>query len=179
MESKRSVILFIAMSLDGYITGPNEDLGFLSMVEKEGEDYGYSEFVKTVDTVIIGRKTYDKVVSIGHQYPQTVKEAYIITRSERPPVENFQYYRGSPKDLVAKLRSQEGKNIYCDGGAEIIHELLLHRLIDEVIVSVIPVLLGEGISLFKGGRPQQNMKLVTSKQFDTGLVQLHYKMDGK
>ena len=77
--------------------------------------------------------------------------------------------------MIRQLKSKEGKNIYCDGGAEIINELLKNDLIDEFIISVIPVLVGDGIRLFKDGRPEQQLELVNAKTFDTGLTQLHYR----
>ncbi len=174
MKDKRKVILYISMSLDGFIAGPNDDLSFLSMVEEEGQDYGYSDFVKSVDTVIIGRKTYDKVISMGYEYPHTDKEVYIITRTERPQPGTFRYYTGSLVELVIKLKSKTGKNIYCDGGAEIANELLNNTLVDECIISIIPVLLGKGARLFNGEGPEQKLKLISTKQFDSGLIQLHY-----
>lgn len=174
MSTNRNLVLYIAMSLDGYIAGPNEDLGFLSLVEQKGEDYGYGEFVKSVDTIIIGRKTYDKVIAMGYEYPHTDKDVYIISRTQLPPVGTFKYYTGSLTDLLSRLKAESGKNIYCDGGAEIVQELLKNKLIDELIISIIPVLLGDGIRLFKDNRPQENLKLVGSRQYDKGLVQLHY-----
>jgi dihydrofolate reductase len=78
-------------------------------------------------------------------------------------------------ELVDRLKSESGKNIYCDGGAEVINELLKHDLIDEFIISVIPVLLGNGTRLFKDGRPEQILEFITTKTFETGLTQLHYK----
>lgn len=76
--------------------------------------------------------------------------------------------------MVGKLKSEKGKNIYCDGGAEIINALLKNDLIDELIISIVPVLLGSGIKLFNDGRPEQLLEFVSVKSFDTGLVQLHY-----
>ena len=81
--------------------------------------------------------------------------------------------------MVQQLKSESGKNIYCDGGAEVINELLKNDLIDEFIISVVPVLLGNGTRLFKDGRPEQLLELVNSKTFDTGLTQLHYKRKRK
>jgi len=174
MPEVRKLVLYIAISLDGYIADVNDDLSFLSIVEQEGEDYGYSDFVKTIDTIIIGRKTYEKVISMGYDYSHTDKEVYIITRTERPQSGVCKYYSGDLKELVFKLKNQQGKNIYCDGGAEIAHELLKSRLIDEFIISVIPIFLGGGTRLFKDGRPEQKLKLLSTKQFNKGLVQLHY-----
>ncbi|HTN21069.1 MAG TPA: dihydrofolate reductase family protein [Pelobium sp.] len=173
----RKISLFIAASLDGYIAKPNDDLSFLKLVEKEGEDYGYAEFTDTIDTLIIGRKTYDYVLKeIGSShYDNGHRDVYVITRTERPHVGKTIFYTGNITELVKRLKSEKGKNIYCDGGAEVINELLSQDLIDELIISVIPVLLGNGTRLFKDGRPEQLLEFITVKTFDTGLTQLHYK----
>jgi dihydrofolate reductase len=179
MKSERKLTLYIAMSLDGYIADKQDGLGFLSTVEKEGEDYGYTDFVKTTDTIIIGRKSYEKVLSMGYKYPHTDKKVYIITRTKRPDVGNFQFYNGNLSQLVNELKSQSGKHIYCDGGAEIANELLSNNLIDELIISIIPVLLGDGVRLFKDGRPTQDLQLLSTKQFEKGLTQLYYNIKKK
>lgn len=173
----RKISLFIAMSLDGYIAKPNDDLSFLKMVEKEGEDYGYAEFTAKIDTIIIGRRTYDYVLKeIGaSHYDNGQRDIYVITRTERPQVSRTTFYTGNLTELVVRLKSESGKNIYCDGGAEVINELLKHDLIDKFIISVIPVLLGNGTRLFKDGRPEQSLEFITAKTFETGLTQLHYK----
>lgn len=173
----RKISLFIAMSLDGYISKPNDDLTFLKLVEKEGEDYGYSEFISKIDTIIIGRKTYDYVLKeIGSShYDNGQRDVYVITRTERPQVGRTIFYTGNITELIKRLKSEKGKNIYCDGGAEVINELLKHDLIDEFKISVIPVLLGDGTRLFKDGRSEQTLEFVTMKSFETGLTQLQYK----
>ena len=173
----RKLSLFIATSLDGYIAQPNDDLGFLKLVEKEGEDYGYAEFTANIDTIILGRKTYDYVLKeIGSShYDNGQRDVYVITKTERPSVGRTIFYSGNLTDLVQRLKSENGKNIYCDGGAEIINELLKGDLIDEFIISVVPVLLGNGTRLFKDNRPEQTLEFVQAKTFDTGLIQLHYK----
>ncbi|NGM66875.1 dihydrofolate reductase family protein [Sphingobacterium sp. SGR-19] len=173
----RKLSLFIAMSLDGYIAKPNDDLSFLKLVEKEGEDYGYTEFTSQIDTIIIGRRTYDYVVKeIGaSHYDNGQRDIYVITRTERPQVGRTVFYTRSLTELVDRLKSETGKHIYCDGGAEVIHELLKDDLIDEFIISVIPVLLGSGTRLFKDGRPEQILEFIKAKTFETGLMQLHYK----
>ncbi|PRY07390.1 dihydrofolate reductase [Pontibacter ummariensis] len=175
MTPERKVVVYIAMSLDGYIAGPNDDLTFLSTVEKEGEDYGYSAFYKTVDTIILGRKTYDWVMKQVPVFPHSGKESYILTSTARPAIGKTRFYTGDVKELIAKLKSQPGKNIFIDGGAETVTALLQDKLVDEFYISIIPILLGEGIRLFKDGRPAQQLKLVETKPYDTGLVQLHYK----
>lgn len=173
----RKVSLFIATSLDGYIAKPNDDLSFLKIVEKEGEDYGYAEFTENIDTLIIGRKTYDYVLKeLGpSHYDNGKRDVYVITRTEKPNVGRTTFYTGNLTDLVKQLQSENGKNIYCDGGSEIINELLKNDLVDEFIISVVPVLLGNGTRLFKDGRPEQELQFVSAKTYNTGLTQLYYK----
>ena len=173
----RTLTVYIATSLDGYIAKPNGDLSFLKVVEKEGEDYGYAEFTATIETIILGRKTYDWVLrEIGStHYDNGDRNVYVITRTERPSVGKTIFYSGNLIELVQQLKTEGGKNIYCDGGAEIVNELLKSDLIDEFIISVIPILVGNGTRLFKDGRPEQQLELIGTKTFDTGLTQLHYK----
>jgi len=173
----RKVSLFIATSLDGYIAKPNDDLSFLKIVEKEGEDYGYSEFTENIDTLIIGRKTYDYVLKeLGSShYDNGKRDVYVITRTEKPNVGRTTFYTGNLTDLVKQLQSENGKNIYCDGGSEIINELLKNDLVNEFIISIVPVLLGNGTRLFKDGRPEQELQFVSAKTYETGLTQLYYK----
>ncbi|WP_020606415.1 dihydrofolate reductase family protein [Spirosoma spitsbergense] len=179
MTAERKVILYIATSVDGYIAKPDDDLSFLSIVEQEGEDYGYADFVESVDTVILGRKTYDWVMTHVPEFPHADKNAYIITRTARPSAGKTTFYTGSLKDLVSRLKNEQGKNIFVDGGAEIVNELLNDTLLDELIISIIPILVGSGTRLFKDGRPEQVLELVSTKQFDKGLTQLHYKRADK
>ncbi|MCE7042714.1 dihydrofolate reductase family protein [Dyadobacter sp. CY312] len=173
----RKLSLFIATSLDGYIAKPNDDLSFLKLVEKEDEDYGYAEFIAIVDTIIIGRKTFEYVqreIGISH-YDNGERDVYVVTSTERPRLGRIQFYNGDIARLVENLKIAEGKGIYCDGGADLINELLKNDLIDELVISVVPVLLGNGTRLFKDTRPEQMLEFVSVKTFETGLVQLKYQ----
>jgi dihydrofolate reductase len=172
---ERKVILYIAMSLDGYIATENNELDWLSIVEIPNEDYGYEKFVDGVDTVIMGRKTYDKVLSFGVDFPHKGRKCYVISRSRTGFDENVEYYSGNLKTLIEKLKNSEGSNIFIDGGAEIVNELLKVDIIDEFIISIIPIFLGNGIRLFKDGRPSLRLKLKSTKEFTSGLVQLWYE----
>lgn len=174
---KRKLVLYIAASLDGFIAGPDDSLDFLSSVQTEGEDYGYHAFIAQVDTVILGRRTYDKVLTLVPEFPHSDKETYVITRHEKPAEGNVNFYSGSLTDLVNRLKSKEGGTIFCDGGAQLVNELLRENLIDEIILSVIPVLLGSGIRLFDSTRAEQPLKLASSESFGSGLVQLHYVLE--
>ncbi len=177
LKTNAKISLFIAMSLDGYIAKSNDDLSFLKLVEKEGEDYGYAEFMSQIDTIIVGRKTYDYVVrEIGSShYDNGQRDVYVITRTEKPQVGRTIFYTGDLIELVAQLKSVAEKNIYCDGGTEVINALLKCGLIDDFVISIIPVIRGNGTRLFKDGRPEQALEIIASKAFDSGLVQLHYR----
>ena len=166
------------MSLDGFLATKDDDLSWLSIVEKEGEDYGYADFTKGVDTYIVGRRTYDTVLKLtGGKFPQAdMYKCYIITRQEKEKEEEngVTFYNGDIETLIHKIRGEEGKNIYCDGGGQIVKLLMDKNLIDEYVVSVIPIILGDGIRLFSGGIAQIKLKAMPPKYFETGLVQLRY-----
>jgi dihydrofolate reductase len=175
MSKERKVIIYIATSVDGYIAKPNDDLNFLSIVQKEGEDYGYGDFISAVDTVIVGRKTYDWVMTQVPEFPHADKNSFIISRTAKPSIGKLKFYTGKVKDLILQLKKETGKNIFVDGGAEIVNQVLKDDLVDELILSIIPILVGKGIKLFQDGRPEQLLKLVSATTFEKGLTQLHYK----
>lgn len=169
------VTLYIACSLDGYIAKADGDISFLSAVEMPGEDYGYSQFIQTVDTVIMGRKAYDKVLSFGIDFPHAGKKCYVLSHSRTGSDENVEFFSGDVGELIQSIRSKGGKNIFVDGGAELVHELLKQKLIDKFVISIIPVLLGSGVRLFKEDFPEQKLKLIQAKTFKSGLVQVWYE----
>lgn len=174
----KKVVVYIAASVDGYIAGPDNDMSFLDCVQQEGEDYGYFEFLNGVDTVLMGRKTYDWVMSQVPEFPHADKNTYIITRTEQPSIGNIQFYSGNLNALLTRLKQEGNSTIFIDGGAEIVDALLKEGLIDELILSIIPVLLGGGVKLFKEGLPKMPLKLFASKAYETGLLQLHYLING-
>lgn len=164
------------MSVDGFIATKEDDLSWLSVVQKGTEDYGYEAFNQTVDTYIVGRKTYDVVLKLtGGSFPAADRhKCYVITREERAPKENITFYNGDIETLVQRLKSEEGKNIYCDGGGQIVKMLMEKDLIDEYIISVIPIILGDGKRLFVGQDRRFNINSKSVKQYKSGLIQLHY-----
>jgi dihydrofolate reductase len=174
--NNRKVVLYISMSLDGFITTNDDDLSWLSLVAQEGEDYGYGLMQKRCDTYIVGRKTYEVVLSLtGGEFPQAeMYKCFVITRQERANEKGIQFYNGSIKNLISDLKGKEGKDIYCDGGGQIVELLMDENLIDEYIISVIPTILGDGKRLFNGGVKAIDIDLKSSQQYESGLVQLLY-----
>ncbi|WP_315818448.1 dihydrofolate reductase family protein [Paraflavitalea speifideaquila] len=172
---KRQVFLFIAMSIDGYIAKDEDNIDFLSIVELPGEDYGYADFKQSVDTVIWGRKTYDKVKAMGIGSLYSKEKVYVLSRTRTGTDENVTYHNGPIKSLIETLQQQPGKNLYCDGGGDLVYELLKESLVDRMIISIIPHLVGTGVRLFRDGLQEQSLTLTRSISFPSGLVQLWYE----
>jgi dihydrofolate reductase len=170
----RSTILFMGMSLDGYIAGPNDNLDFLSMVDRPGEDYGYFEFFNGIDTVVMGRRTYDIVMGFGGPWPHAGKRCYVASRTRTGENENVTFHNGPLPELITTLKSQPGKDIYVDGGAEFTRTLLQAGLIDRFCLSMLPILLGNGVRLFDGGFDSVPLRLESSKSYESGMVQSWY-----
>lgn len=162
--------VFIAMSLDGYIADLDGSVEWLKMVEEEGQDYGYSEFSDKIDTVVMGRKTYEKVLQFD-SWPFADKEVWVITASHLNP----RYTEKFSSNLEKTLNdlSIKNKNVYIDGG-KLVSSLLNLYAADKITISVIPIILGRGIPLFKDIVRTVKLKLESSKSYPKGLVQLAY-----
>lgn len=173
--NNRKVILYIACSVDGYIADNNNDISFLDIVSEEGEDYGYTDFIDTVDTVIMGKNTYDKVLSFDIPFPHSDKQCFVVTNKNVDETSYIKSFSGDLIPLINLLKSKDGKYIFIDGGANIINQLLNSNLIDEFIISIIPIILGKGISLFGSNIKPIKLELIETKSFTSSLVQVHYK----
>lgn len=174
MANERQVVLYIAQSLDGYIAKGDDDISWLSMVERQGEDYGYSELMETVDTVFMGRRTYEVVQGFGIPFPHRGRKCFVLSRSYSGSDENVTYLSGNLAKTIGELKALPGANILLDGGSATINAFQEANLIDVYIISIIPVLLGSGIPLFRPFETESALTLVESKSFDSGLVQLKY-----
>ncbi|QSE98569.1 dihydrofolate reductase family protein [Fulvivirga lutea] len=170
-----NVLLYISMSLDGYLAGENDDISWLDAMGKEGEDYSYAAFTKNIDKYLVGHTTYKVVKNLIGEFPQSKQyDCYVLSRSKSGKEDGVTFYNGDIPELIESLKKKGGKNIYCDGGGQVVHELMKHDLIDEYIISIIPTILGNGKRLFLGGTLPLNIELVSSKGYETGLVQNHY-----
>lgn len=166
----RKIILFIASSLDGFIAGKSGEIDWLFT----DQDYGYTEFFKAIDVVIMGRKTYDQALTFG-EYPFREKEAFVFSRTRVGATDgNANFISGDVAVFTESLKSRHGKDIWLVGGSELIQQFLKHDLIDEFVISIHPIILGEGIPLFPIPNPMQELHLEQCKTFNTGLVQITY-----
>ncbi|HTF80304.1 MAG TPA: dihydrofolate reductase family protein [Cytophagales bacterium] len=172
---QRKVVVYVAMSIDGYIAKEDEAMGLLPMLDNGSEDYAYAEFIKTIDTVVIGKDTYEQITLRELDYLNKDKKYYVLDGSSIHEELGFEFYKGDIKSLVATLKQSQGKDIFFNGGAELIQHLLELNMIDKLIITVIPILLGDGIRLFPDGRPEQKLKLISGQIFTKGLVQLWYE----
>lgn len=164
------------MSEDGFIAGEGGDLSFLNTEQLEGEDFGYAGFLAGIDTVIVGRRTYDVVKGMGHAYHPD-KQVFIVTRTDVPQegdADSVQRWSGDFTELVGRLRSEEGQGIYCDGGAQVAGGMLERGLIDEMILTVFPTRLEKGVELFVEGEVPSEFERVSQRKYLNGLVQYRY-----
>lgn len=166
--------VYIATSLDGFIARENGDLDWLP---SEGdEDYGYATLMASVDTLVMGRNTFETVRSFG-AWPYAEKRVVVL--SHRPLAlpdelaETVETMGGTPAEIVARLAERDAEHLYIDGG-EVIQQFLRAGLIDELILTRVPVLLGAGIALFGPTDSDIVLQHVTTRSFRNGLVQSHY-----
>ncbi|RSX56530.1 dihydrofolate reductase family protein [Bifidobacterium samirii] len=173
----RNTVLFIAMSLDGYIADADGNVDWLSGQDDdvEGAD-GYADFIKGMDTVIMGWTTYHQVVTelSPDQWVYDGLQSYVVTHRECVPRDGISFVSEDPCVLVDRLRREPGKGIWICGGASIIHQLMQGGLIDEYRISIIPTILGSGIRLFDTLNETRQLRLVSSTN-DNGIVELTYR----
>jgi dihydrofolate reductase len=173
MKKNRSLAMFIAASLDGYIARQDESLDWLFKVEGKG-DNGYSAFYDTVDTILLGKRTYDWIMEHENgNFPYKDKECYVFSRSEHQDNEYVKFINGDVADFTDKLKKKDGKRIWLVGGGEIIHSFLQEKLVDEIIITMAPVLIGKGIHLFKELDFDLELSLIGMQQFGQ-FAELHY-----
>ena len=166
----RKINLFIASSLDGYIARSDGSVDWLP----ENTASGYERFIKSIDTVVMGKKTYDQVLTFG-DYPYKDKKSYVLTRSNDYRYnENIEFVLDAEK-LVKALLSDTGTNIWLIGGAEVISTFVNLGFVDEIILSIVPVVLGKGIPLFKDIEKEVKLELIKTTDYDA-LVELHYRV---
>jgi dihydrofolate reductase len=169
----RKVILGLAVSLDGYIEGPKGEFDWCFT----DQDYGMSDFFKRIDTLFIGRKTYQMTLAMGAGgggFPQ-FKE-YVFSNTLSQVKEGASLVKGNILEEVLKIKQQPGKDIWLFGGGELTSSLMNLGLVDEIGLSLHPVLLGGGKPLFSNIQNRINLILIESKTYATGLVSLTYRL---
>jgi dihydrofolate reductase len=164
--------VFIATSLDGYIARTDGSIDWLTIVHPVDEAHGYSSFMASVDAIVIGRGTYDTVLGFDH-WPYAGKRVTVMTHRPARARQDEKFFSGSAAELVEHLH--DAKRVYVDGG-KVISQFLAAGLIDDLTISVIPIILGEGLRLFCGGEREQRLELEGQRSWPSGMVQLRYRI---
>jgi dihydrofolate reductase len=175
MPSKRKVIVHIATSADGYIARPDGNIEWLTSRPSPKGFYGMAAWVKTIDTKILGRKTFETALELGD--PFSSKEKHIVFSRQAAPKnapKGVVFTSDSPTRVIQGLREQPGKDIWLMGGGEIIASFLDEDLVDEIFIGVIPCFIGDGIPLIARRHRLTEMKLKSAKKFPDGLMMLNY-----
>jgi dihydrofolate reductase len=170
---KSNVILYIAMSLDGYIARPDGAVDWLDDVEGDG-DNGYSEFYSKVRTVVMGRKTYEEVLRLTDEFPYAGKPCYVLSRQPQKSNSHVTFTDEELESLVSRLKEQSDGYVWLVGGGQLVRQFLDKKLIDELELYIIPKLIGEGIPLFPAGTMPANFELTGTESYGQ-IAALKYK----
>jgi dihydrofolate reductase len=167
------VSVFLALSIDGFIAGPDGDLSWLDPYATDSpEETGYERLIHDIDTLLMGRNTYEKVLSFGF-WPYPGKRVVVLTH--RPlSSRHGEVAQGGPlHEVLERLWEQGARHVYLDGG-QVVRQGLADSLVDELTLSWVPVVLGDGIGLFNGLQNRSAWVVNEVRRLPSGLVQTRY-----
>ncbi|WP_053957463.1 dihydrofolate reductase family protein [Inediibacterium massiliense] len=172
----RSIILYIATSLDGYIARNNGAVDWLSgNGENPNADNGYDAFYSTIDTIIMGRTTYEQIINVlsPNIWVYEGKKCYVATTRKSEIHNKVEFISNDITGFVRNLKKQQGKDIWLVGGGKLIDQFIKQDLIDKYIITMVPIILGDGLPLFLKENPEIKLRLIETKMVD-GMVELSY-----
>lgn len=172
MKNQRNIILYIATSIDGYIANDDGTFEWLETTEVEG-DSGYDSLLERIDTVVMGKRTYDVVRGFDMDYPYRDFENYVFSRSVSGSDEYASFINEDVKTFISNIRKKPGKDIWLIGGGNLAQEFFKENLIDEFQLAIAPIILGKGISLYTGDDIFQKYTLTKVEKLGQ-LAMLHY-----
>ncbi len=161
---------FLGASLDGFIAEADGGLGFLKPFEQE--EHGYAAFYASVDTLLLGRKTYETVLGFD-TWPFSDRRVAVLTGSPRPSRFGERFLSGEPPDVLEALAGLGARHVYADGGA-VVTRFLAAGCLDALVITVVPVVLGTGIRLFATSPGRHSLRLESARTYASGMVQLRY-----
>lgn len=173
----RKAILFIAMSLDGYLADVHGQVDWLSGEEEQADMPDvYGSFIQDIDTILMGWNTYHQVATelSPDAWVYEGMKSYVFTHRELQPKEDVVFTKEAPKEVLCRLKQEPGKDIWICGGASLVGQLLREGLIDRFYITVIPTLLGDGIRLFEAFGEKTDLRLVETRSYN-GMVDLVYE----
>ena len=171
----RQVVLYIAASLDNFIARSDGGVDWLDSPDFQlpGEDYGYKDFYSTIDTTLMGNSTYKFILDQDVPFPYPDRANYVFSRStQHQDTEFVRFISGDIASFVGELKQEAGKDIWLIGGGQVNSILLNNHLIDKIILTMVPMTLGEGIPLFHGKTKEVKFSLESSQSYSGGMVQL-------
>ena len=165
--------MFIAASLDGFIARRDGSIDWLPAVDARGEDHGFARFFGEVDALLVGRSTWE--VACGFDpWPYGGKRVAVLAHAPREARHGETFHAGDPGAVLDALGREGARRVYADGGS-VVSQLLAARRVDDLTVSIVPVILGDGIRLFQPPLPECALVLEATVPFPSGLVQLRYR----
>ncbi|HKR26340.1 MAG TPA: dihydrofolate reductase family protein [Acidobacteriaceae bacterium] len=177
-QAHRKIIVEAAISADGFIARPDGDVSWLESPRLKG-NYGMAAFFETIDTILMGRKTYAKGIEMGMKASGFGPKIRICVFSRQPQgklLKGFEWAREPVGKFTQRLRAQLGKDIWMMGGGELIAAFLEEGGIDEFSLHVIPIFIGEGIPLIQPQHRSIPLELLSTRKFSDGVVHLHYRL---
>jgi dihydrofolate reductase len=168
----RKVIMGVAVSLDGFIEGPNGEYDWCFT----DQDYGMSDFFKRIDGIFMGRKSYEVAQSYEGPSPWKGVKTYVFSNTLKEVSSEVQLVSGDVAKEVQTIKNQKGKDLWLFGGADLISQFINEKLVDELWLSIHPIVLGAGKPLFQNISDRKNLELIDHKIYETGLVSLFYKL---
>jgi len=169
------VIYYVAVSLDGYIATPDGGVDWLSAFQTPEEDYGYAAFFDSIDALLFGSRTYEQALGFG-EWPYGDKPCRVFSKRPLSVVKPAVHLTAKePPAVLRELAAQGLKRFWLVGGGQLAASFRQYGLITEYILSVIPVLLGDGLPLFSAPGPETTLILIDTTTYPNGLVQLHYR----
>jgi dihydrofolate reductase len=175
----RKIKLYIATSLNGMIATANGSVDWLEQIPNENEEsYGYDEFYNSIDTTIQGYNTYKQILEWGIEFPYKGKKNYVVSNKQNlKNTDDVEFITQNPNKFISEIKNQKGKDIWLIGGGTINTALLSTKLIDEIQVFIMPIILSNGISIFESLPNETNLRLIDSKTYSTGAIEIKYGVE--
>jgi dihydrofolate reductase len=172
----KKIILYIAASIDGRIAEPDGGIEWLSGFPiTEEMNYGYKDFFNSIDTIIMGGRSWREMSNMDAMGTYADKSVYVVSHHNWGEEKNINFITKNITERIAALRNELGKDIWLFGGGELISMLLAANLIDEMQISYIPVILGKGIPLFPEQSKESKWKIKETKVYDSGILKVDYQ----
>ena len=172
----RKLIAYLATSVDGFIARPDGDVAWLDR-PRPADDYGMQSFLRTVDTVIMGRVTWEVGQTLGGAAVEGKRNIVLSRTLPSFGTPGATVDSVDPAAYAEKLRAEKGRNVWLMGGAQVFGSFLAAGALDEIVIHVVPVLIGTGISLLDAAPRQTELRLRSTRRFPDGVVRLHYDID--